>query len=224
METMEEPAAAEGPAIEGDAAAEPPSEGPPEDAGADAPAAPEPIIRLSREDLQGALEAVLFSTGEPIPLRQLADLFEVSVHDVREAVDELRLEYVNSRRAFRLEEIAGGVVILSLAKFEPWIRRHLQSTKEGRLSPAAFETLAVIAYKQPITKADLEAIRGVQCAPILKTLMDRNLVKIVGREETLGKPLLYGTTRRFLESFGISSLTNLPQPELETPEITPGNN
>lgn len=213
---------------EGDlVAAEPPADpsgAPAEGAGIDAPAAPEPIIRLSREDLQGALEAVLFSTGEPIPIRQLADLFEASVHDVREAIEELRLEYVNSRRAFRLEEIAGGVQILTLARFEPWIRRHLQSTKEGRLSPAAFETLAVIAYKQPITKADLEAIRGVQCAPILKTLMDRNLVKIVGREETLGKPLLYGTTRRFLESFGISSITNLPQPELETPEITPGNN
>jgi segregation and condensation protein B len=189
-----------------------------------APAAPEPIIQLSREDLRGALEAVLFSTGEPIPIRQLAELFEIGVHDVREVVEELRLEYVSSGRAFRVEEIAGGVQILTQAKYEPWVRRHLQSARDGRLSPAAFETLAVIAYKQPITKADLEAIRGVQCTPILKTLMDRNLVKIVGREETLGKPLLYGTTKRFLESFGISSLTNLPQPEIETPEIAPGNN
>ncbi len=233
-----EPAELEAPRIEGEPpAGEPPAgeEGSRTEEGVSAPVSqeagpggeaspPEPIIRLSREELQGALEAVLFSTGEPIPIRQLAELFEVSLHDVREAVEELRLEYANTGRAFRLEEIAGGVQILTLPRYEPWVRRHLQSSKDARLSPAAFETLAVIAYKQPITKADLEAIRGVQCAPILKTLMDRNLVKIVGREETLGKPLLYGTTKRFLESFGINSLTSLPQPEIETPEVTPGNN
>jgi segregation and condensation protein B len=116
------------------------------------------------------------------------------------------------------------VQILTLSKYEPWIRKHLSATREGRLSPAAFETLAVIAYKQPITKASLEAIRGVQCAPILKTLMDRNLIKVVGREESLGKPLLYGTTKRFLETFGLPSITGLPQPELEMPEVKPGEN
>jgi segregation and condensation protein B len=87
--------------------------------------------------------------------------------------------------------------------------------REGRLSPAALETLAVIAYKQPINKADLEAIRGVACGPILKTLLDRGLIQIAGRAESLGRPLLYGTTRRFLESFGLHSIRELPQPELE---------
>src|SRR5262245_8123961 len=96
--------------------------------GEEAPAAPageSPIIRLSREELQGGIEAILFATGEPITVRQLADLFEVSVHDVREAIEELRLDYVNSRRAFRIEDIAGGMQILTLPRFEPWIRRYL---------------------------------------------------------------------------------------------------
>jgi segregation and condensation protein B len=191
-------------------------------AGADSSEPPaEPLIRLSREELQGALEALLFSTGEPIPIRQLAELFEAPVHDVREAIEELRLEYVNSRRAFRVEDIAGGVQVLTLTRYEPWIRRYLSRARDSRLSPAAFETLAVIAYKQPINKADLEGIRGVQCGPILKTLMDKNLVKVVGREDTLGKPLLYGTTKRFLESFGLSSITGLPQPELDAPGARP---
>jgi segregation and condensation protein B len=182
-------------------------------------AEPKPLIQLTPDDLRLGIEAILFSTGEPIPIRELAEVFETSVHDVREAVEELRLRYVNEGHSYRIEDIAGGVQILTLSKFEPWIRKYLTAAREGRLSPAAFETLAVIAYKQPITKASLEAIRGVQCGPILKTLLDRNLIKVVGREESLGKPLLYGTTKRFLESFGIGSITNLPQPEIDLPGL-----
>jgi len=206
------------PAPEGEdgAPAAPGEEAPPGEAG-EVP----PLIKISREELQGGIEALLFATGEPITVRQLSDLFQTSVHDVREAIEELRLEYVNSRRAFRIEDIAGGIQILTQPRYEAWIRRYLSRERDARLSPAAFETLAVIAYKQPINKADLEAIRGVQCGPILKTLMDRNLVKVVGREETLGKPLLYGTTKRFLESFGLSSISGLPQPELEAPAPAP---
>ncbi len=214
-----EPAAAEAEGVE-PAAAAPEGEAAPAEAGGErGEEASQPLIRLSQEDLQKGIEAVLFSTGEPIPIRELAELFEASVHDVREAVEELRLRYVNEDHAYRLEEIAGGVQILTLSRFEPWIRKHLTAAREGRLSPAAFETLAVIAYKQPITKASLEAIRGVQCGPILKTLLDRNLIKVVGREESLGKPLLYGTTKRFLESFGIGSITSLPQPEIDLPGL-----
>ncbi len=182
-----------------------------------AEASAEPLIRLGREELRRGIEAVLFASGEPVPVRALAELFECTVHDARDAIEDLRLEYTGSRRAFRIEDIAGGVQILTDKAYEPWIRRFLSRQRDGRLSPAAFETLAVIAYKQPINKADLEAIRGVQCGPILKALMDKSLVKVVGREETLGRPLLYGTTRRFLESFGIASLTALPQPELDLP-------
>jgi segregation and condensation protein B len=193
----------------GDGAAEPEAE-----AGSGAQGAPLPaVLQIPPAELKPALEAVLFSFSEPIAVRSLAELFGVSVHDVRQAAEELRLEYVESGRAFRLEDIAGGIQILTLPAHDPWIRRLRQKQRDGRLSAAAFETLAVIAYKQPITKADLEAIRGVQCSPILKTLLDRGLVKVVGRDESLGKPLLYGTTRRFLESFGLPHLRDLPQPE-----------
>lgn len=175
------------------------------------------VLRMSPEELKPALEAVLFAVAEPMPVRALAELFEVSVHDVRQAAEELRYDYVDSGRAFRLEDIAGGLQMLTLPAYDPWLRRLRQKQRESRLSAASFETLAVIAYKQPITKADLEAIRGVQCTPTLKTLLDRGLIKVVGRDESLGRPLLYGTTRRFLESFGLQSIRDLPQPDAQPP-------
>ena len=164
-------------------------------------------------ELRGAIEAILFSISEPIGIRALSDLVGMGVHEVRSAVEELRYEYADSQRAFRLEEIAGGVQLLTQSRFDPWIGRLRQKEKERRLSAAALETLSVVAYKQPITKADLEGIRGVGCSQILKTLLDRGLLEVVGRDEGLGKPLLYGTTKRFLESFGLESVRDLPQPE-----------
>ena len=125
------------------------------------------------EEIKKALEAVLFSTGDPLPVRTLGDLFGVSVHDVREAARELQFDYADTGRAFQIEDVAGGLQILTLPAYESWIRRLRQKESRTKLSPAAFEALAVIAYKQPITKADLEAIRGVQCGPVLKNLLDR---------------------------------------------------
>ena len=174
----------------------------------------ESAITIDPAELRGAIEAVLFSVSEPIAIRTLAEVLGVSLHEVRAVVEELRLEYIDLQRAFRIEDIAGGVQLLTVSKFDPWIRRLRQKEKESRLTPASLETLAVIAYKQPIGKADLEGIRGVGCGPTLKTLLERGLIQIVGRGEGLGKPLLYGTTRRFLESFAISSVRELPQPEL----------
>ena len=179
------------------------------------------ILRMGPEELKPALEAVLFALGEPVAVRVLAELFGVSVHDVRQAAEALRCEYNDGGRAFRLEDIAGGLQILTLPAYDPWLRRMRRKQRDARLSAAAFETLAVIAYKQPITKADLESIRGVQCAPILKTLLDRSLIKVVGRDDGLGRPLLYGTTRRFLESFGLQSVRELPQPDLQPPVAGP---
>jgi segregation and condensation protein B len=174
-------------------------------------AAPVPL-----EEIRKAVEALLFSASEPLMVRTLSELLGRTVHEVREAIEDLRLEYIDTGRAFRIEDIAGGVQLLTVKEYDPWIRRLHRKEREGRLSPASMESLSVIAYKQPITRSELEAIRGVTCGPTLKTLLDRGLVKIVGRSEALGRPLLYGTTRRFLESFGISSVRELPQPELET--------
>ena len=169
----------------------------------------------SLEELKKALEAVLFATSEPLAIRSLADLFGRTVHDVRQVVEELRVEYAETGRAFRLEELAGGIQLLTLPAYDVWIRKFRQNQSKFRLSAAAFETLAVIAYKQPVTKADLEAIRGVQCGQVIKNLLDRGLVKVTGRDESLGRPLLYGTTPRFLQTFGIGALRDLPQPELQ---------
>ena len=176
--------------------------------------AQEPAVKpRDAAELKGAVEAILFSVSEPIGIRALGDLVGTGVHEVRSAVEELRYEYADAQRAFRLEEIAGGVQLLTQSRFDPWIGRLRQKEKERRLSAAALETLSVVAYKQPITKADLEGIRGVGCSQILKTLLDRGLLEVVGRDEGLGKPLLYGTTKRFLESFGLESVRDLPQPE-----------
>ncbi|MBI4602596.1 MAG: SMC-Scp complex subunit ScpB [Planctomycetes bacterium] len=174
----------------------------------------EPLVPLAPEELRGALEAVLFAVSEPISIRALADLFQVSAHEVRAALEDLRLEYLETGRAFRVEDIAGGVQLLTVSKFDPWVRRLRQKEREGKLSAAALETLSVIAYKQPIGKADLESIRGVGCGPILKSLLERGLIQVVGRSDALGRPLLYGTTRRFLESFGLGTIRDLPQPEI----------
>jgi segregation and condensation protein B len=182
-------------------------------------APPAGILQVSPGELKLALEAVLFSVAEPLAVRSLAEIFGASLHDIREAAEELAYEYATGGRAFRLEDIAGGLQILTLPAYDPWIRRLREKQRDSRLSGAALETLAVIAYKQPIIKADLEAIRGVQCSPILKTLLDRGLIKVVGRDESLGRPLLYGTTSRFLESFGLPSLRDLPQPE--APALAP---
>lgn len=118
-------------------------------------------------------------------------------------------------------EVAGGFQLMSRPKFAPWLRR-LHGQTEVRLSPPAIETLAVVAYRQPIPRADIEAIRGVQCGEILRQLMERELVRIVGRSDDLGRPFLYGTTRQFLQVFGLRHLDELPRPELIRKDQTSG--
>ena len=134
---------------------------------------PEPAVEtvedpgvLTEEELPRAIEAVLFCAGEPVTIRELAELFEFGVHDVRSAVENLREEYIESGRAFRVEDISGGVQLLTLSEFDPWLRTLHQKRRSSRLSPAALETLAIVAYKGPITKAELESIRGVQLSLI----------------------------------------------------------
>jgi segregation and condensation protein B len=115
--------------------------------------------------------------------------------------------------AFRVEEVAGGYRLMTRPMFGPWLRRAFQTPVETRLSAPAMETLAVVAYRQPILRAEIESIRGVQCGDILRQLMDRDLIRIIGRSEDLGRPLVYGTTKRFLEVFGLRHLDELPRAE-----------
>ena len=132
---------------------------------------------------------------------------------VERLVAALNEEYQGTGRAFRIERIAGGLRLLTLPAFAPTLARFHKDRQQTRLSKAAVETLAIIAYRQPITRAELESIRGVACGEVLKSLIDRHLVGIRGRAEELGRPLLYGTTRQFLDHFGLASTADLPSPD-----------
>jgi segregation and condensation protein B len=134
-----------------------------------------------------------------------------AVKQVREAIEQLNAAYASTGRSFRIEELAAGWQVLTLPAFGPLIARLRGDRAQQKLSQAALETLAIVAYRQPILRADLESIRGVACGEILKTLLDRRLVKIVGRAEEVGRPMLYGTTQEFLRIFGLASLSDLPQ-------------
>jgi segregation and condensation protein B len=160
------------------------------------------------------VEAILFSSDSPLPPQKIAQVMGVgTARDVRKHIETLNREYAERSLAFRVEEIAGGFQMLTLPVYNAWLTKLLRTRQETKLSQAALETLAIVAYKQPCTRADIEAIRGVAAGDLLQRLREMNLVKIVGRAEDLGRPLLYGTSKRFLEVFGLPSLEDLPQVE-----------
>lgn len=173
---------------------------------------PEPTI-------ESVVEAVLFASDEPLTMTRLISIVETTTKQVKDAIDSLNEKYKSNNNAFRIEQIAGGYQMLTLSKYNVWLKKLLRARSDGKLSPAALETLAIIAYKQPIIRADLEAIRGVAAGEMIRSLMYKGLVKIVGRAEVLGRPMLYGTTKKFLEVFGLNSLKDLPKiEELKKPE------
>jgi segregation and condensation protein B len=160
------------------------------------------------------LEALLFGTQHPLTAGKLAELMELdSTKAIRRAVKNLNQQYEQSGRAFRVEQVAGGYQLLTLPEYGDYLKKMHQRESDAKLTKAALETLAIIAYKQPILRADVEAIRGVACGETIRSLMEKHLVKIVGRAEVPGRPILYGTTKRFLELFGLNSLKDLPQGE-----------
>ena len=160
------------------------------------------------------LEALLFGTLSPLTAGRLAELMDLnSTQAVRRGIKELNRQYEATGRAFRIEQVAGGYQILTLPEFGDHLKRLYQKETDAKLTKAALETLAIIAYKQPILRADVEAVRGVACGETIRSLMEKHLVKIAGRAEVPGRPILYGTTKRFLELFGLNTLKDLPQPE-----------
>jgi segregation and condensation protein B len=160
------------------------------------------------------MEALLFGTQSPLTAGRLGELMGLeSTKSVRNGVKELNRQYDQSHRAFRIEQVAGGYQILTLPEFGEHLKQLYQKEIDAKLGKAALETLAIIAYKQPILRADVEAIRGVACGETIRSLMEKHLVKIAGRAEVPGRPILYGTTKRFLELFGLNTLKDLPQPE-----------
>lgn len=164
-------------------------------------------------DLQ-SLEALLFSTHHPLTAGRLAELLDLeTTKPIRAAIKSLNEQYDSGNRAFRIEQVAGGYQLLTLPTFGELLKKFHQKEGDAKLTKAALETLAIIAYKQPILRADIEAIRGVACGETIRSLMEKHLVKIAGRAEEPGRPILYGTTKRFLELFGLNSLKELPQNE-----------
>lgn len=160
------------------------------------------------------VEAILLLAREPLNSRKLAQYARLTDGtEARTVVRRLNRLYDETGRAFRVEEVAGGFRLLTRRQFAPWLRRLEHVPAETRLSAPAMETLAVVAYRQPVLRAEIEAVRGVSCGEILRQLMDRDLVRIGGRSEELGRPYLYTTTRHFLQLFGLHSLEQLPRAE-----------
>ncbi|MFW6061687.1 MAG: SMC-Scp complex subunit ScpB [Planctomycetota bacterium] len=183
--------------------------------------APEDGQAAGREDgndtaqleLATTVEAVLFATDTPLSPQKIAQVAEVDGgrREIKQAIQTLNERYEQMGCAFRIERIAGGFQMLTLPEYNDVLSNLLQNKKDSRLSTAAMETLSIIAYRQPILRADIEAVRGVSSGEMVRQLIDKQLVKIVGRAEVLGRPMLYGTTRRFLEVFGLNSLDDLPR-------------
>ena len=169
----------------------------------------------SHEELtvESVVEAVLFASDEPLTAARLANIVEVTTKQIREHIDNLNNKYQAANHAFRIEQIAGGYQMLTLSNYNHWLKQLLRVRSETKLSPAALETLAIIAYKQPVIRADIEAIRGVAVGEVIRSLCYKGLIKIVGRAEVLGRPMLYGTTKKFLEVFGLNTLKDLPKIE-----------
>lgn len=165
----------------------------------------------ARSEELARLEAVLFLAREPLNTRRLAKLARLADGTrARVLVRELDRLLDATGSAFRVEQVAGGFQLLSRAAFGPWLRRLLDAQPQTRLSAPAMETLAIVAYRQPVSRAEIEAVRGVGCEEMLRQLLDRDLVAIGGRSEEIGRPNLYVTTRHFLRAFGLGRLEDLP--------------
>jgi len=178
--------------------------------------------------LSQVVEALLFSAQKPLSVRELVGAIKSAGHadelmpnefartteaQVAAALEQLKIEYIEQKRAFQLVEKAEGWQLVSDPAYAPWVRQLFPATKPARLTPPSLETLAIVAYRQPITRADVEAVRGVAVDGVLQSLMERGLVKIAGRAEVPGRPLLYETTQFFLEHFGLRDLDELPNAE-----------
>jgi segregation and condensation protein B len=178
--------------------------------------------------LARVIEALLFSAQKPLSIRELTEAIRgaggedelspnefarVSEAEIAAALEQLKIECIEQQRAFQLNEKADGWQLATDPKYAPWVRQLFPAPKPARLSAPALETLAIIGYRQPITRADVEAVRGVNIDGVLQTLMERGLVKIAGRAEIPGRPLLYETTQFFLDHFGLRNLDELPNVE-----------
>jgi len=182
--------------------------------------------RRSEEDTQAliqTIEGVIFIAREPITTTKLVQYARLhNGKEARQLIEQLNTQYDKTNRAYRIEQVAGGYQLMSRPVFSDWLKRLEHTIAPQRFSAPSIETLAVIAYRQPVLRAEIEAIRGVGCGEVIRQLMERDLVRVAGRSEELGRPYLYATTRTFLGLFGLGSIDDLPAMEtpvqLELPE------
>jgi segregation and condensation protein B len=174
---------------------------------------------LDTSELKAIVESLVFVSDVPLRPERIAEALDLERGRVMQILRELEAEYRQARRGFVLDEVAGGFQFRTRAEHADWVRR-LSKNRPFRFSRAALETLAIVAYRQPITRAEIEYLRGVDSGGVLKTLLDRHLVRILGKKEIAGRPMIYGTTREFLELFGLRDLAALPTLK-EFSDITP---
>lgn len=168
--------------------------------------------------LKGPIEAILFAAGDPLKPERLSELLDIPLEHVREILQELQVDMDKPERGLCLLQVAGGYQLCSKPELASIVEK-LALHQDPRLSPAAMEALSIIAFKQPMTRQEVEFIRGVQSDGVINTLVDRRLVKEVGRRDTIGRPILFGTTEEFLSCFGLNSIDELPA--LPEPELLP---
>ncbi|MEN8262620.1 MAG: SMC-Scp complex subunit ScpB [Nitrospirota bacterium] len=177
---------------------------------------------MEDREAKSVIEAILFMSGEPVSLDSLRKVIEIDKYNTERLVRELINDYSLKNSGLLLLEVAGGFQLVTNPACAPWVKKLLSTSVPKKLTQSSLETLAIIAYKQPIIKAEIEAIRGVNSDGVVKTLLDRRLVKLLGRKEVPGRPLMYGTTNEFLHYFGLKDLTELPTlkefQEIEVPE------
>jgi segregation and condensation protein B len=165
---------------------------------------------MELSEAKSIIEAVIFASIEPVSADQLARLIELDNETVEQLVSEIQQEYDTTRRSFQMIEVANGFQICTRDEYAPWIRDFYTTEISSRLSVSALEALAIIAYRQPVTRAEIEEIRGVNSDSVLHTLLERNMIKVIGRKRAPGKPMIYGTTTEFLLHFGLRDLSELP--------------
>jgi len=168
-------------------------------------------MSISYQEEVFIIEALLFATPHPLTQKQINQIFESDPPDLNNVISKLREKYNKENHSFEIQTIAGGYQLNSLPEYDIWVRRLLNKTGKLYLSTAGLESLAIIAYKQPINRFEIESIRGVDCTGVLKTLLNKKLICIRGRDDGPGRPLLYGTTENFLEAFGLGKISEMPK-------------
>lgn len=169
---------------------------------------------MEENNLKSAIEALIFASEKPITIEQIKKVLDnLDTLTINKIIDELKNDYEVANRGIRIVEVAGGFQMITSAAFAPFLKKLFKSRYADKLSKPALESLAIIAYKQPLTKSEIESLRNVNVDGVMKNLIDKNLIRVCGRKKVAGRPFVFGTTREFLEHFGLKSLADLPKIE-----------